>query len=336
MSQTIMAAPAFNIPPMTPAEEDAVIHSRLMNDERIVRRIARRFNSLVSAASSSNTPDAAEREALLADIALLQCQIATRELTCRAEEQQVQEYEAERLRIEQDQERLQGEILQLNSKLQAEQVERKRKLEYDMIAEKVNLFPTRTELEESISTLEEEIAAIEAELARENEAMELRRRTFNDVVSQIQELRLMGKEPEEPEEVVVEDAAPAEHERSTSPVEHDERRAPRATTSTDAMAVDESSRPGTPSLTGALLNPNARPFKPKVLSTLGLDATGTRESSVVSASQEDGETGSDGDGDIEMGEVSEETTPAGKQTSRAHDAADEREEGEASPTSPLS
>ena len=124
---------------------DAVILSRLLNDERIVRRVARRFNTLVTCESTAKQP---EKEALIADLALLHSQINTRMLMCDAETRQVLEYESERLRIEQDQERLRGEIVQLKAVFEEEQIYRKRKLEYDAIAEKINLFPTRSELNE--------------------------------------------------------------------------------------------------------------------------------------------------------------------------------------------
>ena len=96
-------------------------------------------------------------------------------------------------------------------------------------------------------------------------------------------------------------------------------------------AAGETSRPGTPSrdrTAANSLNPFARAFKPGKLANMS--AAGTRESSVLSASQEEGEMASSGDGDIEMGEVSE----AG--VARLPGSTEEREEGEASPTSPLS
>ena len=263
-------------------------------------------------AAPANVPPLNTMRLLFADLALLQSQLTTRHIIVSAETHQVTTYASSRLQIDQDQLRLQGEIGQLNSVLAEEQVYRKRKLEYDAIAEKANLFPSRAELGEAIGTLEEEIAGIEAELEREERAMEARREAFDVVVRELQVLRLMGKEPEE--EPVEEQGG--ERARSASPADDDDTRRDAKRPATEV--IDEHGGRSTPT---AQLNANARPFRPRLVSGLG---------------DTDAEMHVDtGDGGIEVGGVAE-TPVASKPAVKITLLAEEREEGEAGPTSALS
>ncbi|EJD48361.1 hypothetical protein AURDEDRAFT_112872 [Auricularia subglabra TFB-10046 SS5] len=308
------AASTSNItfPQMTAAEEDSLIHSRLMNDERALRRLARRFHTYAEAEPAAR---AQERDLFIDDLAAFQSTLATRALICEAEARQVVLYEEQRKRIEAEQHELRDEIVHLKAELEVEQVHRKRKLEYDQIAEKVNLFAPRSELEQSISALEEEIASIEAQLDAEKRAMVSRQSAFDHVVSELQVLRLMGKEPEPEEEAQSRSASP-EHEREHRGDDDDDD--PRRKRS--EKAAPEATPP---------LNPSARPFKPRLISGLGTRESSMAASSPVAPSREEGEEGAATDGDVEMGEVAE---PQAKPTR----VTDELEEGEASPMTPLS
>ncbi|KAG5221569.1 tho complex [Salix suchowensis] len=72
-------------------------------------------------------------------------------MICEGEVRQVEEYQRERLRIEDEHGTLKGQIEQLKTSLEHAQLQRRRKLEYDAIAEKVNMLPSREELEQSVS-----------------------------------------------------------------------------------------------------------------------------------------------------------------------------------------
>ncbi|KZV80547.1 hypothetical protein EXIGLDRAFT_732702 [Exidia glandulosa HHB12029] len=327
-------------PDMTPAHEDALIHSRLMNDERVLRRLAKRFHAVAQSPASSTAREK-ERESLLDDLAAFQSQLATRALVCDAERRQVLHYEAERKRIEEEQEVLRGELVQLKNELEVEQ-----------IAERVNILAPRGELEQSIAGLEEEIASIEAQLEAEQRAMSSRKTAFDVVVSELQTLRLMGKDdPDEehdgdlPDVPMGEDGegeGEADDEREEGDDEDDARRKRDTPAAADSTELDEkidlgaeSSAPGTPA---PKLNPSARSFKPRQMSELGtssaLEELGPEKEDGEQDEQEQ-EQGLATDGDIEMGEVVEQS-----QGSTGHGApapgSNEREEGETSPLTPLS
>ncbi|KZV97311.1 hypothetical protein EXIGLDRAFT_764601 [Exidia glandulosa HHB12029] len=339
-------------PDMTSVDEDALIHSRLMNDERVLRRLAKRFHAVAQSPASS-TAHEKERESLLDDLAAFQSQLATRALVCDAERRQVLHYEAERKRIEEEQEVLRGELVQLKNELEVEQVHRKRKLEYDQIAERVNKLAPRGELEQSIAGLEEEIASIEAQLEVEQRAMASRKTAFDVVVSELQTLRLMGKDdPDEehdgdlPDVPMGEDGegeGEADDEREEGDDEDDPRRKRDTAGAADSTKVDEkidlgaeSSAPGTPAPSSLKLNPSARSFKPRQMSELGTSSAPEEQGPEKEDGEQDEQEQEQGlatDGDIEMGEVVEQSQGS---TGAPAPGSDEREEGETSPLTPLS
>jgi len=158
---------------------------------------------------------------------------------------------------------------------------------------------------------------VEAELERGERAMEARREAFDEVVRELQVLRLMGKEPEE--EPVEEQGG--ERARSASSADDDDTRRDAKRPATEV--IDEHGGRSTPT---ARLNANARPFRPRLASGLG-DADAE-----MHVDTGDGDAS---DGDIEMGEVAE-TPVASKPAVKISLPAEEREEGEARPTSALS
>lgn len=104
------------------------------------------------------------REAFLVELASFQLHLQKSAMTCDAERLQVDEYERERHRIgvsdslnstdvkphhfaEDEHGTLRGQIEQLKTSLEHAQMVRRRKIEYDLVAEKINTIPTREELE---------------------------------------------------------------------------------------------------------------------------------------------------------------------------------------------
>jgi hypothetical protein len=113
------------IAPLTPDEEgrssstliykmrlklalDAIIHSRITNDERALRRVVKKFSnytaaaySQVDTAGSDQSSSAAEdaREAFLVELSTFSLQLKKAVMVCEAEARQVEEYYRERQRI---------------------------------------------------------------------------------------------------------------------------------------------------------------------------------------------------------------------------------------------
>lgn len=86
---------------------DAIIHTRITNDEKALRRVTKKFHSYASVAytpavplsplTSSSVDDA--REAFLLELASFQLSLKKSLMVCEAEARQVEEYQRERERI---------------------------------------------------------------------------------------------------------------------------------------------------------------------------------------------------------------------------------------------
>ena len=87
--------------------QDAIIHTRITNDEKALRRVTKKFHSYASTAytpaipisplASSSVDDA--REAFLLELASFQLSLKKNLMVCEAEARQVEEYQRERERI---------------------------------------------------------------------------------------------------------------------------------------------------------------------------------------------------------------------------------------------
>jgi THO complex subunit 7 len=155
---------------------DAIIHSRITNDERPLRRVVKKFHNYTAAtldpinplshSSGGHNTVVELREAFLVELASFQLSLKKSAMICEAEARQVEEYNRERRRIgwalfmlfmstsikpfdmaELEHGSLKGQIEQLKTSLEHEQTVRRRKIEYDLVAEKVNTLPSRAELE---------------------------------------------------------------------------------------------------------------------------------------------------------------------------------------------
>jgi len=149
---------------------DAIIHTRITNDERALRRIVKKFHNYASLAHTPLLPPAHggsvddAREAFLVELASFELALKKSLMICEAESRQVEEYQRERHRIgtspgsldrfrntssplEQEHDLLRNQISELKVALEHAQMERRRKMEYDSVSEKINTLPSRDELE---------------------------------------------------------------------------------------------------------------------------------------------------------------------------------------------
>ncbi|KAJ6539505.1 Tho complex subunit 7-domain-containing protein [Mycena capillaripes] len=215
------------VPPLTTDEEDQIILARITNDERPLRRVIKKFHSYTAlshtpvvpsvpapgAAPTATSVDDA-REAFLVELSSFQLLLRKSVMICEAEARQVEEYQREKERIsaysssaciarlahyaQPDDEHgtLRGQIEQLKTGLEHEQMLRRRKMEYDFVAEKVNTLPTREELEQSIQSLENDMAAIRAEHDTQNRLIQAQKATLDAIVVDLGSLRFLGKDME--------------------------------------------------------------------------------------------------------------------------------------------
>lgn len=319
------AGSRLSIPPLTAEEEDAVIHTRIVNDEKNLRRVLKRFYTYVSLAHAPSAPlpgpsatveDA--REAFLMELASFQLSLKKSSMICEAEARDVEEYRQEKQRIEEEHTNLRVHIEQLKTSLEEAQQLRRQKIEYDQIAEKINKLQTREQLEESIQALENEMTEIQAEHDTQTRLVQAQKTSLATVIADLNSLRLMGKESD------------ASRLASPAPGSADDA-AMEATNSDDPMTGKperEEGEEGEASMGGAIikeLNPSAAPFTPSGSSgQLGNPTPRTPGKAVATPSY----VGSPAnlEDDIEMGEVSEGPKDGkGKRKVR-----EELEEGEAS------
>lgn len=190
------------IPPLTAEEEDAIIHTRITNDERPLRRVVKKFHNyaslvhhlLVPPSSSGTVEDA--REAFLIELSSFELALKKSMMVCEAERRQVEEYQREREKIEKEHDALRSQIEELKVALEHAHMERKRKVEYDTIAEKINTLPSREELEQAIRSLENDMAAINAEHETQDRIIRGQKTALDSIVMDLSSLRLMGKDKE--------------------------------------------------------------------------------------------------------------------------------------------
>lgn len=190
------------IPPLTAEEEDAIIHTRITNDERPLRRVVKKFHNyaslihhpLVPPSSSGTVEDA--REAFLIELSSFELALKKSMMVCEAERRQVEEYQREREKIEKEHDALRSQIEELKVALEHAHMERKRKVEYDTIAEKINTLPSREELEQAIRLLENDMAAINAEHETQDRIIRGQKTALDSIIMDLSSLRLMGKDKE--------------------------------------------------------------------------------------------------------------------------------------------
>ncbi|PPQ63422.1 hypothetical protein CVT24_004932 [Panaeolus cyanescens] len=197
-----------NIPPLTPEEEDQVILGRINHDDRPLRRVFKKFHNYTSlshgplvpslTANSATNRSAIDdaREAFTTELASFELLLRKSAMICDAEIRQVEEYQREKKRLDEEHDTLRSQIEELKTALEHAQMLRKRKIEYDSVAEKVNTLPSREELESSISSIENDIAAIRAEHDTQNRFIRSQKSALDSIVLELNSLRFLGKETE--------------------------------------------------------------------------------------------------------------------------------------------
>ena len=159
--------------PSSYSSTDAIIHSRITNDEKVLKKVIKRFHTYTSAAHPLHSPEtppepvAIEEAKDLFTVELDSFHLTLKKavLVCEAERRQVEQYERQKLRIglcqpftrqpwtqptpsEDERESLKGQIDQLKTSLEDAQISRRQMIEYDLIAEKINQLPSRDELQQ--------------------------------------------------------------------------------------------------------------------------------------------------------------------------------------------
>ncbi|KAG6336524.1 hypothetical protein ID866_2546 [Astraeus odoratus] len=331
MSNTVDQEAPLSIPPLSVEDEDAIIHTRITNDERPLRRIVKKFHAYASLAhatpvqsSHGGSIDDA-RDAFLIELSSFELSLKKSLMVCEAESRQVEEYQRERRRIEQEHEALRAQIAELKIALEHAQMERKRKIEYDSIAEKINIFPSRDELQQAIVLLENDMTAIRSEHETQERIIQGQKSALDIIVTDLATLRLLGKDKDAshlgtPIDTPAPDL-PDSDERATPSLKDDGKEED----GIEYGEVQEGREDGEEDGSINLLSSKFGAVAPGLAS---------RQSGTPLPSQRDFQSGNSGsrmeeNEDIEMGEVAEDP----KQLKTKRKVREELEEGEASDSS---
>ncbi|KAJ7590866.1 Tho complex subunit 7-domain-containing protein [Mycena floridula] len=192
------------IPPLTVEEEDQIVLARITHEERPLRRVIKKFHAYASLWTANdpeldtNVRDA--RESFLVELSTFQLTLQKSSMICEAEARQIEEYERERQRLNDEYGVLRGQIEQLKTSLEHAQVARRQKMEYDLITEKINTLPSRAELERGIEDLDNDMAAIRAEHETQSRVIQSQKSSLDTIISDLQAMRFIGKDKDAMEE----------------------------------------------------------------------------------------------------------------------------------------
>ncbi|CAE6511062.1 unnamed protein product [Rhizoctonia solani] len=199
------------LPLLTQEQEDATLHARVhnVNNDKAVNKLMKRLQAYLARnfayISYQNNPDPSlatlvtleevenTRDEFLVELASFRLSMRKNTLVIDAEGRQAQQYKDEIESIAREHEATKLDIENLRLTLEQEQTFRKRKQEYDLVAEKINDYPSRTELTADIAALEDELSTIRAARDDHNENLGIRRAVLDTLVQQIHSLRQMGK-----------------------------------------------------------------------------------------------------------------------------------------------
>ncbi|KAJ3242687.1 hypothetical protein HDU78_001234 [Chytriomyces hyalinus] len=169
-------------------EIDAVIRNRIALDNRPLRKIVKRFETLRKAVEAKGGKDSSAREAF----ELFSTDLAAFQLSVRKQKQmremnvvQQSHFASDLCSVQDGIQAAKADIEELKVMLVQEQTAAKRKTEYDAVARKCLELPSREESERNMATLREEILALQQTQQRLVQSYAYRKTLLHNVVSAI-------------------------------------------------------------------------------------------------------------------------------------------------------
>ncbi|KAJ3133049.1 hypothetical protein HK101_004499 [Irineochytrium annulatum] len=171
--------------------EDTILKNRLLFDTRPLKKCIRRFQTFkrLVEVGRDETAWRPQLDQFLVDLETFQYGLVKHQLVHDMNRRELDNYKAEQRKIEQDITRTTQEIEELKGDLEAEQVVRKNKLQYDEIAKDINKLPSRARSIENAKVLKNDIRVLEAEKRRLLAAMDLRRNMFATVMQALNTMK---------------------------------------------------------------------------------------------------------------------------------------------------
>ncbi|KAI9097057.1 hypothetical protein DFS34DRAFT_133578 [Phlyctochytrium arcticum] len=200
---------------MAPITTEIITRNRLLIDHRPLKTCFRRYVSQVLAARD------AERSYLQSDLRGLENGYKKHQLVHDMNEREVVRYVKEQERIEEEILQGQGDIGGLKEKLAEAQKIRANKLEYDIVAHKINALPTRSRSIENAGKLKAKIEKLKVETKALRAKREVRKKHLLSIVAAIHELQNIIAEDKRTEEDRAEEEQLKEGS-STPPLQEEE------------------------------------------------------------------------------------------------------------------
>ncbi|KAI8841191.1 Tho complex subunit 7-domain-containing protein [Chytriomyces cf. hyalinus JEL632] len=172
---------------MDAATEDAVIRNRIALDNRPLRKIVKRFETLRKAVEAKGGKDSTREAFELFSTDLTAFQLSVRKQKQMREMNGVQQshFASDLCSVQDGIQAAKADIEELKVMLVQEQTAAKRKTEYDAVARKCLELPSREESERNMATLREEILALQQTQQRLVQSYAYRKTLLHNVVSAI-------------------------------------------------------------------------------------------------------------------------------------------------------
>lgn len=290
----------IRIQPISDAQQDEVIRKRVQIDEVKLRRLVKKLTSVLAAQETEALSIA--QISFSEELEVLQRTLSRLTSVAHAtSEVEIHSYRRELSDIEEQHNTTTSRIEMLKRRLEEVKLERKNKLEYDVVAAEIVQLPTRSELAESLAKLAEQLEQVHAENAKYASMSKTAAERMSSVADSISTLQNdIGYEVGERERREVErgdgeaDAEPTDlSSRTGEPEEGEETEQRHSSTPTGSgsrtprLAALESDPPV------IALNPSAPVFQPNPASTTSTStprrSRPKRGSSALNGSDEEGE-----------------------------------------------
>jgi len=182
-------------------DEEQNIRNRLVIEERPLKRIIKKFNTLLGQYKSASREEwNSSLESLLIMIETLEINLHRSKQIYEMNDKEVREYKLKTENIEKRIIEGKIEIEELKKQLDLSKEERKNKLEYDEMARNINKYPSRSQIEKHMETLNKQIEMLEKEHSYYEETINLRKKQFHTLLVSADEILYSIKQNREGKE----------------------------------------------------------------------------------------------------------------------------------------
>ncbi|ORX59947.1 DUF783-domain-containing protein [Piromyces finnis] len=170
-------------------DEEQNIRNRLAIEERPLKRIIKKFNTLISQYKSASREEwNTSLESLLIMIETLEINLHRSKQIYEMNNKEVKEYMEKTKNIQQRIIQGKAEIEELKRQLDQSKEERKNKLEYDEMARNINKYSSRSQIQKHMDSLNKQIEMLEKEHMYYEETINLRKKQFHTLLVSADEI----------------------------------------------------------------------------------------------------------------------------------------------------